>query len=86
MSETLKSIRYEETQNICYKAFLRLSVNELRVLGLILKGNKTKAIAVELCVKPQTIATYKTRIFNKLGTDNLFDIKKLADLYNIHLM
>ncbi|MEI9913213.1 MAG: response regulator transcription factor [Bacteroidota bacterium] len=83
MSEALKSLGSGESRNTDYKAFLKLSVNELRVLGLILKGNNTKAIAGQLNVRSQTIGTYKARIFTKLGTNNLFNIQKLADLYNI---
>ncbi len=64
--------------------FQQLSVSELKVLGLILKGHKTKAIATDLSVTQQTIATFKARIFKKLGTDNIFDIQKLTGLYNIN--
>ncbi|MEI9913220.1 MAG: response regulator transcription factor [Bacteroidota bacterium] len=64
--------------------FQHLSITELKVLGSILKGNKTKEIAGEMNVAQQTIATYKTRIFKKLGTDNIFEIQKLAELYNIN--
>ncbi len=64
--------------------FQHLSITELKVLGSILKGNKTKEIVSEMNVAQQTIATYKTRIFKKLGTDNIFDIQKLAELYNIN--
>ncbi|MEI9913211.1 MAG: LuxR C-terminal-related transcriptional regulator [Bacteroidota bacterium] len=53
-------------------------------MGLILKGYKTKAIASDLNVTLQTIATYKVRIFKKLGTENVFDIQKLAELYSIN--
>jgi two-component system, NarL family, invasion response regulator UvrY len=63
--------------------FGNLSINEMRVLGLILNGHKTKAIAANLNVTSQTIAKYKSRIFKKTGTENLFDIQKMADLHHI---
>lgn len=84
MSRSLKrsierNIKQESNENI----FQHLSITELKVLGLILKGYKTKEIAGELGVTQQTIATFKSRIFKKLTTDNIFDIQKLARLYNI---
>ena len=64
--------------------FLSLSLTELKVLGLLLQGNKTKEIANVLGVTQQTIATLKTRIFKKLGTENIFEIQKMAELYSIN--
>lgn len=63
--------------------FHQLSMTELKVLGLLLKGFKTKEIATELNVTQQTIATFKSRIFKKLGTENIFEIQKLAELYDV---
>jgi len=64
--------------------FLKLSVSEHRVLNLILNGKRTKEISAELKLADQTIATFKSRIFKKLGTDNVFEIKKLAELNGIN--
>lgn len=64
--------------------FHTLSASELKVLGMILKGNRTKEIAYDMGVTQQTVATYKSRIFKKLGTENVFDIQKLTELYNIN--
>lgn len=69
-----------ETKNL----FNELSINELKVLSLILKGSRMKEIAGDLNVTQQTIATYKTRIFKKLGTSNIFEIQKLAELHSIN--
>ncbi|MES1214612.1 MAG: response regulator transcription factor [Bacteroidota bacterium] len=63
--------------------FHQLSITELKVLGLLLKGFKTKEIATELNVTQQTIATFKSRIFKKMGTENIFEIQKLSELYGI---
>jgi len=64
--------------------FTALSITELNVLGDLLKGNRPKEIAAALKVRPQTITTYKARIFQKLGTDNIVEIQRMADLYNIN--
>jgi two-component system, NarL family, invasion response regulator UvrY len=61
----------------------QLSVMELRVLEHILKCESSKEIANHLNIAKQTVATYKNRIFAKLGTSNIFEIKKLTDLNNI---
>jgi DNA-binding NarL/FixJ family response regulator len=85
ISRNLKqSIKNLYKGNTAENLFQHLSVSELKVLGLILKGHKTKAIAAELAVTQQTIATFKWRIFKKLGTDNIFDIQKMTGLYNIN--
>ncbi len=67
-----------------HNVFSDLSITELKVLGLVLRGFKTKEIAIELSVTQQTVATYKSRIFKKLNTENVFEIQKLAELYNIN--
>ena len=64
--------------------FRALSTSELKVLSMVLKGYKGKEIAAQLNVKPQTITSYKSRIFAKLGTSNVLDIQKMADLHNIN--
>jgi two-component system, NarL family, invasion response regulator UvrY len=64
--------------------FRRLSLTELKVLGFLLKGLKTKEIAGELDVTQQTVATFKSRIFKKLGTENVLEIQKLAELHNMN--
>ncbi len=63
--------------------FLELSDTELIVLRKILSGIRSKEIAYSLNVTQQTIATYKTRIYKKLGTDNLFEIQKMAELFKL---
>jgi len=59
-------------------------LSELKVLGLLLKGGKTKEISNELGVAQQTVTTFKTRIFKKLGTENILQIQKMAELHNIN--
>ena len=85
ISKKLRKLRNQLSEKQTENNFFQsLSLNELKVLGLLLKGNKTKEIANEFNVAQQTIATYKSRIFKKLGTENIFEIQKLAELYNIN--
>ncbi len=82
ISDTLRAAELvgDDSQN----HFKTLSTSELKVLSLLLKGYKGKEIAAQLNVKPQTITSYKSRIFTKLGTSNILDIQKMAGLYNIN--
>lgn len=61
--------------------FDKLSSRETIVLKSILLGKKNKEISNECNLKPTTIATYKSRIYHKLGYSNLMDIRRLAEVY-----
>ncbi len=85
VSKNLRKLRNQlPAKQVENNIFESLSMNEFKVLELMLKGAKTKEIAAEFDVAQQTIATYKSRIFKKLGTDNIFEIQKLTELYNIN--
>ncbi|MEO8147322.1 MAG: response regulator transcription factor [Bacteroidia bacterium] len=60
----------------------QLSDRETQVLSYLLKGEGVTDIAARLSVKPNTIGTFKARIFDKLGVSNVFDLRKIADLYD----
>lgn len=47
-----------------------LTMRELEVLRLIAAGEKTSAIGKILNISPHTVATYKSRIFDKTGLRN----------------
>jgi two-component system, NarL family, invasion response regulator UvrY len=61
--------------------FSSLSQRELDVLPYLLNGNSIKEIASALQLKPNTVATFKTRILEKLKVKNVFELNKLASLY-----
>lgn len=58
-----------------------LSERELAVFNYLLKGTPVKEISAKLDLKATTVATYKARIFDKLGIANIIDLKKMAELY-----
>jgi DNA-binding NarL/FixJ family response regulator len=62
--------------------FLNLSDRETIVLNYLLKGEGVKEIAARLNVKVNTVATFKARLFDKLGVSNLMDMRNMASLYN----
>lgn len=63
--------------------FDELSDREMTVLLYLLQGLRVKEISNRLDLKMSTIATYKVRIFEKLGVNNLADMQRLADLYHV---
>lgn len=63
--------------------FEELSDREMSVLLYLLQGLRVKEISNKLGLKISTVATYKVRIFEKLGVDNRADMQRLADIYHI---
>jgi two-component system invasion response regulator UvrY len=63
--------------------FDQLSDREMTVLLYLLKGHRVKEISNKLDLGISTIATYKVRLFEKLGVNNLADMHRLADIYHI---
>jgi two-component system, NarL family, invasion response regulator UvrY len=57
-----------------------LSAREVEVLIQLFEGYGTKDIGERLALSPTAVSTYRTRIFQKLGTTNVFAIR---DLYTI---
>lgn len=60
-----------------------LSAKELVVMEMLLEGKWTKDIAGQLNLKSTTISTFKTRIFKKLGVNNLMDLAKRVEMYHL---
>lgn len=51
--------------------FEELSERERRVMDELLTGAGVKEIAARLNLQPTTVATYKARLYDKLGVSNL---------------
>ena len=56
----------------------RLSTKELRIIGLLLKGYKNKAIAQELHNSEQVIKNYLRSIFDKTGVSDRLELALFA--------
>jgi two-component system invasion response regulator UvrY len=60
---------------------IRLTVKEIEVLKLMLRGKWSKEIAQEMGLKITTISTHKSHIFEKFEVDNPIDLfKKVQEL------
>lgn len=55
-----------------------LSRRELQVLTMVARGQSTQAIAAELQISPKTVATYRYRLYDKLGVGNDVELARLA--------
>jgi len=59
------------------------SFSELQaVVFNLLKGKGVKEIAAELNLKSTTVATYKARIFDKMGVTNILELHQLSQLFH----
>ncbi len=65
--------------------FVGLSDRELRVMNELLNGATVKDIAERLDLRPTTVATYKARLFDKLGVSNVLDLQRIASLHGYFL-
>jgi len=65
--------------------FLQLSDRETEVLIHLLKGESVKEIANHFDIKSNTVATFKARLFDKIGVSNLMDMQNMARLYNFRV-
>lgn len=61
--------------------FAALSDREITVMKELLRGLSVKEIAERTSLQPTTVATYKARLFDKLGVSNLLDLQRLADVH-----
>lgn len=75
--QTILNDQSDSSQNLIEQ----LSEREILVLTYLVKGSGVKEIADHLSLKPNTVATFKARIFDKLGVSNLIDLRNIAQLY-----
>lgn len=58
-----------------------LSDREAEVMQQLIKGSSTAAIAKALNLQISTVSTYKARVFEKLGVNNIVDLVEKVRLY-----
>jgi DNA-binding NarL/FixJ family response regulator len=54
-----------------------LTNREFEITKFLLDGTRTRDIANQLCLKPNTVSTIKKNIFIKLNVDSVIDLYKL---------
>jgi two-component system response regulator FimZ (fimbrial Z protein)/two-component system response regulator EvgA len=60
-----------------------ISDRELQVMKYLGKGNSNQQISDLLHISNKTVATYKTRVFDKLGINNIADLISFCRMNNI---
>lgn len=60
----------------------QLSNREIEIAKLMVEGLGNLEICAMLNLRKSTVSTYKNRIFEKLGVDNLLELFQLFNLYN----
>jgi DNA-binding NarL/FixJ family response regulator len=63
--------------------FAALSVREIEVMNLLIKGIPLQKIAEMLHIQVSTVSTYKTRIFAKLEINSIIELLEKIRLYNV---
>jgi DNA-binding NarL/FixJ family response regulator len=60
---TIEEVREAPREDL----LMMLSNQERTILRLIVQGRENQSIAAELCLRPQTVRNYTSRIYSKLG-------------------
>lgn len=63
--------------------FQELTARELEVMMMLTQGMKMNAIAEVINVSPKTVATYKYRIYDKVGVKSEVELLRLALRYGL---
>ncbi len=63
--------------------FNKLSPREFEIVTLLLDGKTVTDIAHTLNIQTSTVGTHKARLFEKLGVENILQLKELATTYNL---
>ncbi len=63
--------------------FNELSAREMEVMLKLTEGSRIPDIAALMCLSPKTIATYKYRIYDKLGTKSEVGLMRMAMRYGL---
>lgn len=82
-SEAAKQLALSILPGTAESPFDELSSRELEVMLKLTEGNRVPDIASMLCLSPKTVATYKYRIYDKLGTRSEVDLLRMAMRYGL---
>jgi two-component system, NarL family, invasion response regulator UvrY len=84
VSDTLaESLAFSSASNSPENPFEKLSQREFEIASLLLSGQSVSEVSRALNLQTSTVGTHKSRIFEKLGIDNILDLKELATSYNL---
>lgn len=81
LSSTIEEHMLEQDDQGKANPFNLLSDREVMVMEDLLAGRGVKDIALRMSLQPTTVATYKARLFDKLGVTNVLDLQRLAHVH-----
>lgn len=83
VSPFVEKLRQLNTHNsLILSPFESLTDREMHIAKLLTEGQGNLEIANELCLKQNTISTFKKRIFEKLKIDSVVELIELTKRYN----
>lgn len=82
-SEAAKQLALSMLPGTAESPFDGLSAREMEVMLKLTEGTRVPDIASMMCLSPKTIATYKYRIYDKLGTRNEVDLVRMCMRYGL---
>lgn len=82
-SEAAKQMALSMLPGTAESPFEELSAREMEVMLKLTEGTRIPDIASLMCLSPKTIATYKYRIYDKLGTRSEVDLVRMAMRYGL---
>jgi len=82
-SEAAKQLALSILPGTADSPFDELSAREMEVMLKLTEGYKIPDIASLMCLSPKTVATYKYRIYDKLGTRSEVDLMRTAMRYGL---
>jgi two-component system, NarL family, invasion response regulator UvrY len=84
ISETLAELLAEDSvKGTPSNPFQKLSERDFEVVNLLLEGKGISEVAETLHLQASTVGTHKARAFEKLGVENLLQLKELAVSYDL---
>ncbi|MDX1460303.1 MAG: response regulator [Xanthomonadales bacterium] len=82
-AEAAKQLALSILPGTAESPFDDLSAREMEVMLKLTEGNRVPDIASLMCLSPKTVATYKYRIYDKLGTRSEVDLLRMAMRYGL---
>jgi two-component system invasion response regulator UvrY len=83
-TDLMHSMLLHEPGDVAMERHEKLSDREYQVMCMLAKGMPLTAIATHLQISPNTISTYRARIFDKLGVDSNAALTRYA--LSLHLI
>lgn len=79
----LNNMHHRKSNSVSGSPFEKLSKRELELFSHLITGIRLKEICDIMHIEQSTVATLKSRMYAKLGVDNMVALIRLAEEYNM---